>query len=289
MTARGRRFLTRVVTALVALVGLVTVGALPAAARTVGVGQYVALGDSYAAGEGGGAGSYLDPCLRSTNGYPALLDAERQIHLRAEPACTGATTSDVRRDQLLALKPSTRLVTLTVGANDLGLSTVLTACTAGSPAQCAQAIGSARALLPPTCGGDSTLGKRLEALYADVAASAPHARIVVTGYPLLFELVPGDPQLDLKGQIDAATTLLNCAIAKAVTDAQTSGTDIVFVDPTSAFAGHGIGGTGVPFINPPGTGAEAFHPTAAGYVAYAAQISDALPSSWSHSQKASGR
>ena len=56
------------------------------------------------------------------NGYPALLDAENQIHLRANAACTGAKTSDVANEQLSALKQSTRLVTLTVGAADLGLS-----------------------------------------------------------------------------------------------------------------------------------------------------------------------
>ena len=45
MTARGRRFLARLVTMLVAgLAGILTVGVLPAAADTVGIGQYVALG-----------------------------------------------------------------------------------------------------------------------------------------------------------------------------------------------------------------------------------------------------
>jgi hypothetical protein len=116
MTARGRRFLARLVTTLVALAGILTVGGLPAAGETVGIGQYVALGDSYAAGQGGGADSYVDDCLQSTNGYPALLDAEKQIHLRANATCTGATTSDVASEQLSALKQSTRLVTLTVGA-----------------------------------------------------------------------------------------------------------------------------------------------------------------------------
>ena len=59
----------------IALAGFVTVGALPAAANSGDV-QYVALGDSYAAGQGGGAASYVnEDCLQSTNGYPALLDA----------------------------------------------------------------------------------------------------------------------------------------------------------------------------------------------------------------------
>jgi hypothetical protein len=56
MTARGRRLLARLVTMLVAgLAGIFTVGALQAVADTVGIGQYVALGDSYAAGQGASA------------------------------------------------------------------------------------------------------------------------------------------------------------------------------------------------------------------------------------------
>ena len=79
MTARGR-FVARLVTMLIALAGLVTVGALPAAAGNSGPVQYVALGDSYAAGQGGG--DYLNDCLQSLNGYPYLLEPKRQIDLR---------------------------------------------------------------------------------------------------------------------------------------------------------------------------------------------------------------
>jgi lysophospholipase L1-like esterase len=276
MTARGRRFLARLVTTLVAgLAGILTVGALPAAADTVGIGQYVALGDSYAAGQGASApDDYLNNCLQSPNGYPALLDAENQIHLRANAACSGATTSDVASGQLSALKQGTRLVTLTVGAADLGLSRVLAACTAGTPAQCQEAIGLANLLLPAECGHESELGRRLGNLYADVAEAAPNALIVATGYPLLFD----DPDL-LETQINDATTRLNCAIDKAVADAQTAGINIVYVDVTKAFDDHGIGGSEELFINPPGTGINAFHPTPAGYVAYAEAISAVLPSS----------
>jgi lysophospholipase L1-like esterase len=276
MTARGRRFLARLVTMLVAgLAGILTVGVLPAAADTVGIGQYVALGDSYAAGQGASApDDYLNNCLQSPNGYPALLDAENQIHLRANAACSGATTSDVSSGQLSALKQGTRLVTLTVGAADLGLSRVLAACTAGTPAQCQEAIGLANLLLPAECGHESELGRRLGNLYADVAEAAPNALIVATGYPLLFD----DPDL-LETQINDATTRLNCAIDKAVADAQTAGINIVYVDVTKAFDDHGIGGSEELFINPPGTGINAFHPTPAGYVAYAEAISAVLPSS----------
>ena len=53
MSARGR-FLSGLVTVVVALAGFVTLGALPAAA-TPGTVQYVALGDSYAAGQAAGS------------------------------------------------------------------------------------------------------------------------------------------------------------------------------------------------------------------------------------------
>jgi lysophospholipase L1-like esterase len=287
MTARGRRLLVRFMTMLVAgLAGLLSVGALPAGADTVGIGQYVALGDSYAAGQGGSQ-QYDNTCLQSPNGYPALLDAENKIHLRGNAACTGGKTSDVSDEQLSALKQSTRLVTLTVGAADLGLSQVLAACTAGTPTQCQQAIRLANLLLPAKCGDESELGRRLTGLHAEVAAAAPNVLIVATGYPLLFELVQGDPDRVLKAQINDATTRLNCAIEKAVADSQAAGVNIEYVDVTQAFAGHGIGGSGVPFINPPpplGTAINAFHPTAAGYVAYDEAISAALPSSWGANQ-----
>jgi lysophospholipase L1-like esterase len=269
------------------LAGILTVGALPAAADTVGIGQYVALGDSYAAGQGGSL-AYDNDCLRSPNGYPALLDAENQIHLRANAACTGATTSDVASEQLSALKQGTRLVTLTVGAADLGLSRVLAACTAGTPQQCQDAIGLADLLLPAECGDESELGRRLGNLYADVAEAAPNALIVATGYPLLFD----DPDL-LETQINDATTRLNCAIDKAVADAQAAGINIVYVDVTKAFDDHGIGGSKELFINPPPPPPtpipiNAFHPTPAGYVAYAAAISAALPNSWGANQEQVG-
>ena len=156
MTARGRRFLARLVTTLVAsFAGILTVGALPATAQTVGIGQYVALGDSYAAGQGGGAaGHYLNDCLQSPNGYPALLDAEKQIHLRANAACTGATTADVAKAAVSA-EAKDQLVTLTVGAAYLGLSEVLAACTAAppTPTQCQTAIQSRASAPGGTAGG----------------------------------------------------------------------------------------------------------------------------------------
>ena len=269
MTARGR-FVARLVTMLIAMAGFVTVGALPAAAGNSGTVQYVALGDSYAAGQGGG-GDSVENCQQSPNGYPYLLDPRRRIDLRANAACTGASTSEVIT-QLAALNEDTELVTLTVGAADFDLSGVLTACTAVPPApvDCQVAIAGA-------VGELAGLGGSLFTLYTAVSAAAPDALIVVTGYPYLFEIVEGDPNAALKEQINDAIAALNSTIQQAVAAAQAADPDIniVYVDVTEEFAGHGIGSK-KPFIH--ADGEDAYHPTAAGYRAYAKAIFAAIRS-----------
>ncbi len=270
MSARGR-FSSVLVTIVVALAGFVTVGALPAAAAPSAI-QYVALGDSYAAGQG--APPYLNTCLQTDQSYPKLLDGEGRIELQDNLACSGATTFEVIETQLpvlSALASDTRLVTLTVGAADLDLSGVLTACTAVPPVNCETAIREALSMLP-------MLGRNLTELYAAVALAAPQARIVVTGYPHLFE--PVDP---LFITVNAAIDQLNNTIEQAVSLANDADINIHYVDVTDEFAGHGIGAlpAAVLFINPPSVGLpDAFHPTAAGYQAYADAISAALPDGW---------
>jgi lysophospholipase L1-like esterase len=269
MSARGR-FLSGLVTVVVALVGFVTVGALPAAAAP-GIVQYVALGDSYAAGTA--AGSFPN-CQQSTDGYPTLLlDLGSRIDLQANVACSGATTSDVVDNQLSVLSSDTRLVTLTVGAANLDLSGLLTACTAVPPANCEAEILKRIALLPE-------LGSDLTELYAEVAEAAPSARVVVTGYPHLFE--PVNP---LFTAINAAIDQLNSTIEQAVSVANDADVNIHYVDVTEEFAGHGIFSAD-PFINDV-PDPNAYHPNVDGYQAYADAIAAALPGGWLDKQKQS--
>src|SRR5829696_5681284 len=280
MTARGR-LMARLVIILIAFAGFVMAGTLPAAAQSnSGTVQYVALGDSYAAGQGGG--DYINGCLESPNGYPYLLDHRRRIDLRDNVACTGATTTTVASTQLSALTEETELVTLTVGAADLGLSTVLTACTAvpPTPVQCQAAIANAQAQL-------ETLLVSLTNLYAAVADedAAPNALIVVTGYPYLFEPpAEGDPDAAIITAINDAITALNTIIQQTVAAASATIPDIniIYVDVTDEFAGHGIGST-QPFIH--ATGPDAYHPNAAGYRAYAKAIFAAIRDAWNDDKK----
>jgi lysophospholipase L1-like esterase len=277
MSARGR-FLSVLVTIVVALAGFVTVGALPAAAAPPAV-QYVALGDSYAAGTAVGSFPF---CPHGDGGYPRRLhDLGSRIDLQDNLACSGATTGAVTVNQLPVLKDlngDTRLVTLTVGASNLGLSVVLAACFPTPTPACEDAIDNVRDNLLPR------LGNELTVLYPQVAVAAPRARIVVTGYPHLFqpESFPPD-QAIVAEQINLAIDALNSTIEGAVSIANDADVNIHYVDVVAEFAGHGIGGTVPPaFIFPPGgpVPTEAFHPTPAGYDAYADAIAAALPGGW---------
>ena len=265
MSARGR-LLSGLVSMVIASAGLVTVGALPAAASPSTV-QYVALGDSYATGQG--AGRSLNSCMQTEKGYPELLDSEKRIHLQANATCSGATTSTVANSQLSALNSGTRLVTLTVGGNDLGVSHVATVCTTGTLEQCQAEIAIVRFSKLPE------LRSNLVDLYAQVADEAPKARIVVTGYPYLFgpPSPTCNPSVDVLCAINIATTELNRAIQDAVAATKNPDVKIVYVDVSEEFAEHGIGSAD-PFLN--STGGAAFHPNAAGHRAYAAAIAAAL-------------
>lgn len=119
----------------------------PVAVRTApneGARQYLALGDSYTAGEGlgyyeAGTDTATNNCHRSALSYPGLLAASaapRFANARSV-ACSGATTLDLFLDsstdtgqlaQLKALNEQTTTVTVTIGGNDAGFARVLAAC-----------------------------------------------------------------------------------------------------------------------------------------------------------------
>jgi lysophospholipase L1-like esterase len=192
--------------------------------------------------------------------------------------CPGATTSTVADTQLSALTPGVELVTLTVGGNDLGFAGLAGTCTtATTPEKQLQCLAAINAIGPLQF---QELGSDLTDLYGDVADAAPKALIVVTGYPLLFEPpADGDPNEEIINAFNEATALLNATIEQAVNATRKdTGANIIYVDVTEQFEGHGIGSSDDPFINAPGQtpSQEDFHPNAAGYRAYAKAISAAI-------------
>lgn len=105
-------------------------GIAPTSSRFAAGDVYVALGSSYAAGPG------ITPvvdvrCLRSGRNYPHQVAAALNLKL-IDVTCSGATTANILRTpqrtrtgvglrpQIDAVTPAARLVTVTVGGNDLG-------------------------------------------------------------------------------------------------------------------------------------------------------------------------
>ena len=137
---------------------------------------YVALGDSYAAGEGtndyfGETSIGEDSCHRSPLAYASLLGAvESANQFRA---CSGATINNLNNlykgepPQPVALSTNTDLVTLSVGGDDIGFSSVVQKCVdifinQNSDSNCYPAINSAYAkLFDGSQGGPNDLDTRL--------------------------------------------------------------------------------------------------------------------------------
>ena len=232
--------------------------------------EYVALGDSYAAGQGAlGDG---DVCERTRLAYPSLLDLVPTVKLVTNAACTGATTAIVATTQLGALTSTTRLVTLTVGVNDLGLVQTLGACTIDPGSEvCTGGIAQIGVELDKALHGEpnvfSTAGVAVAGLLQAIRSKSPKAKIVVTGYPRSFEPVADQPLYDL---VNTGTDALNQALAGAVTASGVGNSR--FVDVTSLFLRHGVNSR-IPWLIP--SGPDAFHPNALGQAAYAYAVGKA--------------
>jgi len=142
--------------------------------------NYVALGDSYSAGVG--AGSESGSCDQSPNAYPVLWAAANSPASFTSVTCSGAKTSDVISSELSSLSPSTTLVSITIGGNDVGFSSIMETCILQSTSSCESAVSAAEQY------GNTTLPGLLNTTLADIRADAPNAKIVVLDYPDFYDL-----------------------------------------------------------------------------------------------------
>ncbi|MCN9240588.1 SGNH/GDSL hydrolase family protein [Streptomyces sp. RY43-2] len=197
--ASGRRWPVAIAAALGGC-ALVAASTVPAAAHGKAHGRatdYVSLGDSYTSGP-------LIPaqvdanCARSNRNYPSLVAAARGVATFKDMSCGGATTEHMwtaqgtNDPQLSALRRDTDLVTLQIGGNDMGFGTIIATCAAlgvqeptGDPCRRHYTASGTDEL---TAAIDRTAPKVARVLKA-VHAKAPHARVLVVGYP---DLLPDD-------------------------------------------------------------------------------------------------
>lgn len=221
--------------------------------------SYVALGDSYSSGVG--TRSYLSDgtsCQRSVYAYPSLIAAARAYTLNFR-ACSGAKVADVTNTQLSALTASTSYVTISVGGNDAGFSGVLTTCAQpGWLSNCNGAVDKAQATI------NNTLPASIGKLYASIRSKAPNAKVVVAGYPRIFNgedcnaLTWFSPSEETR--LNQTANLLNSKLSAAATAA-----GFGWANPTSAFIGHAVcdspewlNGLSIPI-------SESYHPNRTGH------------------------
>lgn len=254
----------------------------PSAAADAGT-DYVALGSSFAAGPGipplqssDGASA----CSRSAGNYPSLVAREIGADL-TDVSCSGATTAHVLRDtqgtrppQIQAVTPGTRLVTVTIGGNDVNYLGGINAysCQASGSTGCPAVDRDAIERTFPELPG------RIADIVRAVHAVAPQARVHLVTY---FTLLPDsgtcavapltDEQADYERSIAAR-------LAAATADAAAA-TGATLVDLAGVSRGHDACSAN-PWVESyrPAQGRSTYHPNEAGMRAAADLVHAALSS-----------
>lgn len=276
------RFLTkrpaRLAMAVAAAAVAATISAAPGSAETT---NYVALGDSAAAGPS------IPPtdvsnlaCGRSLANYPHVLAKRLSANL-TDVTCSGGTTISLPT-QYGALNDKTDLVTLTVGGNDVDLVGAALGCLNVLPepngVSCAERL---------TAGGRDQLAEKVNAwtphwtsAVRTIKQKAPNAQVYVVGYGTYLPKGGCFGKIPAWGRdsdyIQASITKMNQGLASA---ARANGAHFVDLEPSTV--GHTVcEAPNVRYYEPlvPGNPASPMHPNAAGMVNASTQIAKAIGS-----------
>ncbi len=255
--------------------------------------DYVALGDSYAAGlDVAPQRSDQPACGRSTDNAASLLAARLEVASFVDVSCAGASTADFtgvqdtadteRPDpQRDALSRSTDLVTVTLGGNDFDIfgkligTCVRVASLDPDGAPCRDSYAGAGVGENPLASAGAVVDN-LAAVLDGIVEAAPSARVVVIGYPRFiagrtcgavgFTVDDAEFATDVFDDVDGA-------MAQAAADA-----DVEFVDVRQLAEGHDICSS-VPWFSgfqPTAAAPAAWHPGADYYRALAQLLADRL-------------
>ncbi len=251
-----------------------------AASASARADNYVSLGDSYVAGPFIPNPILPLGCLKSDHNYPRLAAGGIGLPLR-DPSCSGATTDDMTNPQSVdpdgpnppqfnSLDASTKVVSLTIGGNDIGFSSIAESCITYNPFShpCKDKYDS---------GGVDQISQRIQATAPKVAAvlqgihaRSPSARVFVVNYPAIFPETGSGcwPQMPISYSdtpyLRAKEQELNQMLA---TQAAANGASLV--SWYAASIGHdACKSSSVRWVEPlvPGNSAAPIHPNASGMV-----------------------
>jgi hypothetical protein len=278
----------RVLVVLASIVGALTVGAAGASAAS-----WAGLGDSYAAGPLI-PNQQLNPlgCLRSDRNFAHLAAASLGRSL-ADVSCSGAKTDDMTAPQDVtpgpanppqfnALTADTQIVTLQIGGNDIGFTSILQNCATANPFAhpCRDKY---------VVNGRDTLADKIAATAPKIAAvlqgihaRSPNARVFVVNYAaILPETGSGCwPQVPIAFSdvpyLRGVEKNLNAMLAQ---QAAANGAGIVD-DYTASIGRDACKSASTRWVEPlvPGNAAAPFHPNARGEAGVAAAVVSAVSS-----------
>jgi lysophospholipase L1-like esterase len=248
--------------------------------------RYSALGDSFAAGPL--IPTPLAPlgCLKSSNNYGRIAQRTLAFAEYRDATCSGAETEDMfapqnvspdgpNPPQLDSLSADTRLVTLTIGGNDIGFSDLAQDCVAvlpfGSP--CRDQY---------TRGGDQISARiaatapKVDAVLDGIRLRSPAARVLVVNYSAILPHSGSGcwPRMPITPR-DVAWLRSKHEELNAMLAQQAAANGAFVVDVYSASRGRdACTGSGTRWVEPyiPGNAAAPLHPNLRGMQAMAAMV-----------------
>ncbi len=242
--------------------------AVPVAAASATT--YTALGDSYSSGVGTRT-FYNDgtECKRSPLAYPPLVAGARSLTLTFA-ACSGAKTGDVLNNQLGSLSSTTGYVTISVGGNDAGFSKVIEKCAYPWPWTCWGDIENAEKFMKEKLPG------LLDNVYTQIRSRATTAKVVVVGYPRLFN----GQECNLLARISKGEQeRLNQAadLMASVISGRASAHGFPYVDPRTPFSSHEICSSSEWLNGLSEPVSESYHPNVEGQKEYTREVETQIP------------
>lgn len=168
-----------------------TVGSRPGSVPLAAGDRYVSMGSSFAAGPGVTVSADMPPnrCARSKDNYAHQLARHLDLRL-VDVACSGATTAqilgtwDELPPQIDAVTPETRLVTVTIGGNDVSFvrNLIALACEAGPQPPVGAPGGKCPTVNVPSDADWDALKAGLNRIAQEVRQRAPQVRLVFVQY-----------------------------------------------------------------------------------------------------------
>lgn len=276
--------------------------------------RYVAMGDSFSSGEGNppfepGTDTSDNKCHRSSQAYPRLLQNDPDLNLgsMAFVACSGATTDSIvyggnvvssggEDPQMSVLSSSTRIVTVTIGGNDVKFKEFASACVVTNCASSSSAYQESWDIMTNASNVDY-LPNKLETAYDAIAegltAANTAARVYVIGYPKVVthdswaSTTSSDPWncLYMSENSSSGAEAIVQKLNEVIHDAVENFDDqrFVYVDPLatgSPFIGNELCRSGGYFYGASaalgGSTSYVFHPNVNGQNAYKQIVADAI-------------